>query len=556
MNKLDYGVSMPFRRIINITDSLFVTVILSTLFLGLFIFLKYPPIVWVDLIMDDAYYYLGIVRNIIEHGASSFLPPFSTNGYQPLWLVVLTCFAAIFGTDEVSLVIQNYLVTCLFVLCFIALSRRCYAMAFPAIICSLSYAHITINGMESVMIPVYFILFMTSKSWQFRGCFGSLLFLSRLDALSVVIARDLYFVLTKRKTDFKHYLIIIPVILVYGLINYLLFGIPVPVSGLAKSIGNNFGENINAGLGYLLTLKTSFRLIIVILFVYIVRKQKIGELRYLDEISILLISCCFVAFYYSTKSGWGFWSWYYWAPFLLIYYALLETAFLLNKLIISKENNVKFVYLTLLTLGIVYTIKPSVDFISDRIIFFTNAPTISALDATFGRKNIELVELIKKYNIPENSFFAMGDRAGSFGYFLGNHYRFLHTEGLVGPTAYYQAMKTDNALDFIDTQNIDYWIAERENFLEANETIGVIEPIQGLSAHKGPYLICFQKQGIVFDQSYIPSKYTASQKYEYRYVFNMKNRVVCPDEFTIKLAELKRVYGGVRKFSLPIETQK
>ncbi len=106
--------------------------------------------------------------------------------------------------------------------------------------------------------------------------------------------------------------------------------------------------------------------------------------------------------------------------------------------------------------------------------------------------------------------FAMGDRAGSFGFFLGDDSRFLHTEGLVGPTAYYKAMSKDKGIDFVNSLDIRYWVAEREQFIETQQVIGVIEPIQGLSSHLGPYLICFDKKGIVLNQSYIPPiPYTA-----------------------------------------------
>jgi hypothetical protein len=53
---------------------------------------------------------------------------------------------------------------------------------------------------------------------------------------------------------------------------------------------------------------------------------------------------------------------------------------------------------------------------------------------------------VTQNKIPENSLFAMGDRAGSFGFFLGNKFRFLHTEGLVGPTAYYKALAKETLL--------------------------------------------------------------------------------------------------------------
>jgi hypothetical protein len=100
---------------------------------------------------------------------------------------------------------------------------------------------------------------------------------------------------------------------------------------------------------------------------------------------------------------------------------------------------------------------------------------------------------------------------------------------------------------------IRYWVAEREQFIETQHVIGVIEPVQGLSSHRGPYIICFRKEGIVLNQSYIAPRYRSLQRYEYRYVFDMKSRVNCPSEITARFGDLKKHYGGVRTFSLPLE---
>lgn len=551
MNKLD---SEGVQQAINITDGFFGFMLLFMCFLGLFLFVNYPATVWIDLITDDAYFYLGVVRNLVEHGVSSYSPPFETNGYQPLWLLAQTGLAAMLGATETGLVVQNYFLSFVFVVFFIVLSRRRHGMAFPAIICTLSYVHITWSGMESVMIPPLFILFMASKSWQCRGIFGALLFLGRLDTLSIVVARDLYWRLSRKEADSRHYLIIAPIIICYGLLNYVMFGIPVPVSGLAKSIGSVFGENLDAGLVYLLTLKTVVRIMTFVLLVLVINKIRISELRFLDEIIVLSISCCFVVAYYVTRSGWGLWEWYYWAPFLLIYYSLMEAAFLIKVLLSCNGGVVKHASAAILALTILYTVKPCIGYLSERLALLNWPLPTSTLSTSFGRKNLELVEWIKQNKIPPKSFFAMGDRAGSFGYFLGNEYRFLHTEGLVGPIEYYRAMLADDGLSFVDKLNIDYWIADRENYMQNQEVIGVIEPVQGMSAHRGAYIVCFRKNGIVLDQSYINQENIASQKYESRYVFDMKSRVACPDEFKAKLAALKRLYGGVREFSLPVET--
>ncbi len=93
-------------KLIQAIDIIFIIILTATYLarLGLIIFGEQRN--WVELIFDDAYYYLGIARNIADHGSSTFLPPFSTNGYQPLWLLILSTTGFLFGTSETSLLIQ------------------------------------------------------------------------------------------------------------------------------------------------------------------------------------------------------------------------------------------------------------------------------------------------------------------------------------------------------------------------------------------------------------------------------------------------------------------
>jgi hypothetical protein len=47
----------------------------------------------------------------------------------------------------------------------------------------------------------------------------------------------------------------------------------------------------------------------------------------------------------------------------------------------------------------------------------------------YGAGNVRLVQYLHNQSIAPGIFFAMRDRGGSFGFFLGNEYRFLHTRG-------------------------------------------------------------------------------------------------------------------------------
>src|ERR1700733_13996609 len=96
------------RRVIDALDVLTLVVVLWFIAEPLWRIAMRPPAEWVDVLTDDAYYYLGVARQILDTGHSSFLPPFDTNGYQPLWLVLLTATGAIFGHSETALAFECY----------------------------------------------------------------------------------------------------------------------------------------------------------------------------------------------------------------------------------------------------------------------------------------------------------------------------------------------------------------------------------------------------------------------------------------------------------------
>lgn len=532
-------------------DVLSVIILLALCATGIWLVLNTDAVVWVNLLYDDAYYYLGVARGIVEHGQSSFLPPFETNGYQPLWLLLLTLLGFLFGTTEQSLVIQAYTASFFFVLLFVFLSKKYYGLGFPAAVCALAFSYLMISGMETAMLPVFFLLFMNSKSWKSRGTWGSLLFLTRLDTLAVIVARDLYFYIRRREIALKHYLIIVPVVGIYFVFNSYYFGTPVPVSGLAKSVGSVLGENLNVGLGYIKGLMRALVLLAVVVLAFYIAKRRLTQLRHFDELVILSIACLVCMLYYGLNSGWPVWEWYYWAPFLITYYVLMELVHAFQLGVGAKSGYLRYGFIVLFAAAFYFVAKPAIAFSSGLIQKLDESRPVGT---SFAKTNLELVSWIKK-NIPENAFFAMGDRAGSFGFFLGDEYRFLHTEGLVGPFAYYRALAADNALGFIDNIDITYWVAERERFMETADVIGLIEPIQGVSSRRGPYLICFQKQGVVLEQSYEPQRRRGVNGREIRYVLDSKYRVSCPAEMQDQFAELRKRYGGVREYSLPYEYQ-
>ncbi len=62
---------------------------------------------------DDAYYYFDVASHVVHHGTFSTDGLHATNGFHPLWIVVLMPFAAVFEAPSQGLVVSAQLISCL-----------------------------------------------------------------------------------------------------------------------------------------------------------------------------------------------------------------------------------------------------------------------------------------------------------------------------------------------------------------------------------------------------------------------------------------------------------
>ncbi|WP_143328407.1 hypothetical protein [Caballeronia terrestris] len=502
-----------------------------------------PPVVWVDVVYDDAYYYLGVARNVVESGVSSFLPPFKTNGYQPLWLALISASAYLFGTSVTSMAAQVCTLSFLFIFFFLLISKLRYGVIFPAASCIGYLPFVMAHSMETAMLPPLFILFLSRGTWKWRGVFGALLFLTRLDALSLIIAKDIVDLVRYRKADFRKYAIIVPVIAIYAWINYSQFHSIFPVSGLAKSIGNVKGQNVAVAVFHLTAMFFAIAIAAGIAIYAAVTKRR-PRFQFPDELATCFIALVMCVVYYLVNSGWPVWPWYYWPEFLLTYYLILEAVGMIRAHSSTLQTR-RWYALALLVVALFALVRPALSFPLYRMNFLrlSYADRGAKYDA-YGAENVRLVQYLHNKGIAPGTFFAMGDRGGSFGFFLGNEYRFLHTEGLVGSYGYYKALRADEGREYVDGLGLDYLVVDRQKYLNEGNVIGVIEPVMPLSARSGVYLLCFDKSAVRFTQEY---------RSQTRYLLDYKKRVACPAGMTNQFTALKNHYGAVVRYTFPVE---
>jgi hypothetical protein len=517
---------------------------------------SHPWNTWVDFLVDDAYYYLGVAWNVAHNHVSQFRAPLLTNGYQPLWLALLSGFDLVRNGDKIWLVEGAIFLSALCILLAYVLAQRTKIVDPLAVVLTVfCFVGVFLVGQESVLIlPLVLLLVLSrARNSRFSPVLYAALFYARLDALAVLPvfqAYDYFFKKKPLRAALKESLYVVLLIVPYFAYNYFRFGVPVPISGMAKSLGSVTGENLAALAAYVYVAKLP---VIIVCATWILRRvSQTRSQRETQAIAVLLLivhGIC--AAYYTLFSGWPMWGWYYWPSAVATVFAI--SAFL-EALHDSATAEIvparQYAAIALLAGMAFFVSRPAALYFSGTVHNLRVAIRTEKNEQTFGNRNAILIsEFLGTRPGPE--VIAMGDRAGSLGYFMPEKDRFIHTEGLVASKEYYDAMKNGTAPEFLKKNGVTLLIVEKEQYLQAGSgptaQLGIVEPSQVLSARRGPYMMCFPPDAIVYSQTY---------KAEIRYVFQFDKMVPCSDELQTKFNGLLGTYGALRMFSIPDETSK
>ncbi|MGZ5802148.1 MAG: hypothetical protein ACXWJZ_16125, partial [Burkholderiaceae bacterium] len=233
---------------------------------------RYPLTITADLIFDDAYYYLGIAHNIATGKGSTFGELVKTNGYQPLWVLILAAVIYLFSFPKI-LAFASIPTLIFFIKSFslFKLSTLKNSQAVPLIFSAAAivmlYPGIFSDGLETTLIllclPLLSQLKELPENFSIKLCakYSAIfifLFLVRLDMLAILAAFSILSflrIVQGKNGGIKNLAAILiftaAAISVYFLINFLLFGTIVPISGLSKALGNRIGENWQVLLKFL-----------------------------------------------------------------------------------------------------------------------------------------------------------------------------------------------------------------------------------------------------------------------------------------------------------------
>lgn len=483
---------------------------------------------------DDFFYYVNVARNLTVRGISSADGVHLTNGYHPLWLLVCTVlFKAAPGKMffyAVALVCFAAVLT-IFVLCKRTLAARAgdnLLTDVAAITVAMTAAVLIRTGMEVVAsLPLAFLLCAYRMKPGFRwthgqaftmGAISGLLVLSRLDA---AIAVGLFFVLDayfERATfgnlvrrGWYFFLGASPV-LVYVALNRAVFGVWMPVSGMAKELRLHHFPVIAPYLSVVHPFNLATVLIAipgivasVALIVYLPRAK-----RDLAPYRALLWTLALFPFAYLTAlsfiSDWQLWFWYLY-PFVLSEYAACFVFVPMARELLKKLPSrlpVRIFASGVCAFWIVYTLG-----------WATGKTSSTASQNSLLNLSLDL----RAFSLAHPGTIAMGDDAGMAGYF--SPYPLVQLEGLVMDGNYLSHIRNDESLiHTLKLYHVRYYVTIAPH--KVGDCYEEAEPEQaGRDSHRMRGTICQQPMAVfehsrlraaVFDVDQMPGTGLAAGK--------------------------------------------
>lgn len=205
--------------------------------------------------IDDAYYYIVIARNFAASGIPTFDGLHGTNGFHPLWMLMLSATYTLIGTDaplntQILAVraLETVVLGCAVAGCVYAMvrlrGRTPLAWAFAGAALVLLAPRFTLfeQGMESTLaaaLLVWALYALLARRGAMFAISLALLFLARLDSLVFVIP-PLAVAWCSREPGCwrRDWRLLAPVAVsaaAYMTLNYALTGHPTPISGQIKS---------------------------------------------------------------------------------------------------------------------------------------------------------------------------------------------------------------------------------------------------------------------------------------------------------------------------------
>jgi hypothetical protein len=409
---------------------------------------------------DDFYYYLKVAQNVAAGVGSTFNGITRTNGYHPLYLVVLV-FLSKFAASVVGIFRGLWLLWIAAAAATFLLARKLlerpgigpFLTNALALVFLIPCLHIFCQGMEvTLTLPLGLGLLLAFRShpanWTFRrsvgiGLLAALTVLSRLDAVFLVLLLLIFTLIEpEQRRDVSHRQIggfAIgggPLLLAYFVFNRFYFHTWMPVSGTAKQLKSIPWPTLTAiKSGGLNTAFLVVFLAYAAIAFWLVRKKLAP-----GERAVLAAA---VAFPYlqmgvlSLLSDWPLWGWYYYT----LRFALLAGLVLLLALTGSARVSRQPLWIKAAVYGLAVVLFVRVH--------YKKEPQMEMI--------YDVALQLRAFEQSHPGVYAMGGGAGMPGYLLGDP--LVQTEGLMMDPGYLlHIRRQDDLLATLRSYGVRYYI--------------------------------------------------------------------------------------------------
>jgi hypothetical protein len=417
---------------------------------------------WMTYEEDDFFYYLKIAQNLAHGAGSTFNGIVATNGYHPLWFLVLTLFSAFTTKPKLILFFLSF--------CTFASTMGTYFLARALIrrsqsdeviasalagYIALYSLHLYRGGMEVILtIPLILAVLLVTQHvdlWK-RGmrqsaCLSllvSAMVLSRLDTLLLASLLLLSLLLhpatrgTIQMPQIKGFLLGAMPLALYFASNRVWFHTWLPISGVAKQLKTTHLPSDPAFRS--LYSKTPFQLAnVAVIFLAIMLLPAIyRRLTAIQQASypVVLVFPFLYLLLLSCLSDWKLWDWYFYS---------MRTALCVAFLLLCLWPPIaRLVH------------KPLAGILATAVILVLIFKTHST---TGGQQQLyEVAEDVRSFSESHPGIYAMGDRSGMVAYLLPHP--MVQTEGLVMDTGFVADIRQQRPLQTtLARYGVRYYIA-------------------------------------------------------------------------------------------------
>jgi len=415
---------------------------------------------------DDAYYYFKVAYNIVNDKGISFDTYNPSNGFHPLWMLVILPIFKFFSSDiETPIRLILSLQALLTVFSFWLLWRyssthfnRQYAVIASFLL--LAFASpilIALNGLESALLLFWMLLMLhldskynlltdqTINNKLLVGLLFGILFLIRLDTAYIVIAVALFKIFQKpddislAKNIIRQIFIYIPSIIVFSFFalayfawNYTHFGHLSPISGTIKSSFPTPYIDVNFNAGAVPYIAAFLVIVLWVVFQLLRNRKQIKDIAQQQPILFCFFTGTIIHFLWSMLfMRWAVFQWHFTTYIPVI---VLFALFIIRNIL--QNRNKALMALSILTGFLVtsYTL----------VIYFDKGQHLEYV------QNSAL--WFKEHSRP-NEAIAIAD-AGIFGYF--SERPTVNLDGLINSYEFQESIVNGSIKDLLLSQNVKY----------------------------------------------------------------------------------------------------